>query len=110
MTLETPKTWTELAALAMILTSALAGVTWGLKLESRIDITNATMVEIVLQHKQLQSILDRGILPITEERLKSLSIRIELIQREIDEAKTDRNRAEAKIDTVLQALEVRRKP
>lgn len=81
--------WSSLQSAATLLMMAVAGLVWGLKLESRIDM-------IASQHKadmdkmdgkvgDLEQATQKGILPVTEVRLNALENQVGSIRRELDE-------------------------
>jgi hypothetical protein len=90
-----PSNWTELYSAMMVLASAVAGVAWGLKLEHKIDreIIRIDGHEKILQ--KMDEILDKGILPLTEERLKNFAIQVERVEIQMD-------KVDKKLDAILE--------
>ena len=74
------RNWSDMAAFATILLMAIAGITWGLKLESRVDQESVARTMLAAQVAGLQAKIDAGTLPLTAERLATE-------QRQIDEIK-----------------------
>jgi hypothetical protein len=57
----------------------IAGVAWGLKLEAKIEMTQKELTS-------MQLLINKGILPITEERLSSLTTRMDRREQEGERA------------------------
>lgn len=64
------RTFGDLQAALSIAIVLLAGIAWGLKLESRLE-------DVLKQTQDLQVRVSRGILPLTEERLNHLAAILE---------------------------------
>ena len=83
-----PRTWSDLYAIVCIASAMFAGVTWGLKLESRIsELDNHLryrVSEVEADSKHFEEIIGKGILPITEERLDRLQKDVSKIQNTLD--------------------------
>lgn len=79
MSVEIPRvrSWADVVALLTILGMGAAGIVWGLKLDNRTD-------TLAREEVRLQTLLDAGILPRTEERLKGLERRLDADERDID--------------------------
>lgn len=81
--------WANLASLCMISVAALGGISWGLKLESRIDKyseNQGSMRERFLADlATTQSIVARGILPVTEVKIQAIESRISKLEQEVDQ-------------------------
>lgn len=80
--------WSALQSAATILMMAVAGLIWGLKLESRIDMISsahqADTEKFAGKILALEVVTQKGILPVTEVRLQSLEGQINTLQRDID--------------------------
>ena len=65
----------DLSALIMIAVSMVAGVAWGLKLDIKQNVHD-------VQIQELKAKVDAGILPITNEKLRSLQLQIDELRHE----------------------------
>jgi hypothetical protein len=73
------KTFSDVNAALSIAVVMIGGIAWGLKLESRIDVATRETVE-------LRTVVARGILPVAEERLVSLTARLDRREQEAGQA------------------------
>lgn len=73
----TVRSWTDVFALLTLLGMAGAGVMWGLKLDNR-------TVELETRLAKIEDKLDVGILPRTDERIRSIERRLEVDERDVD--------------------------
>jgi hypothetical protein len=69
--------WTEIVALLSIIGSGIAVVVWGLKLDTRTE-------EQGRRAARVETIVDQGILPRTDERLRAIERRLDTDEKEID--------------------------
>lgn len=76
------RSWADIVALLTIFGMGAAGIVWGLKLDNRTD-------ALARDEARVQALLDAGILPRTEERLKSIERRIDADERDIDRLQRD---------------------
>ena len=72
-----PTSYSELLALIMIFITAVSGVAGFLSLTNRIEKVEST-------HLEMKQRIDKGILPITEERMTVLAQRINDLQRTLE--------------------------
>lgn len=81
--------WSALQSAATLLMMAVAGLVWGLKLENRIDLIasahTADIDKVSNKIANLESVTQKGILPVTEVRLHALENRVDAVAREVDE-------------------------
>jgi hypothetical protein len=73
------KTFSDVNAALSIAVVMLGGIAWGLKLESRIDAATKEIIDI-------RTMISRGILPVAEERLVSLTARLDRREQEAERA------------------------
>jgi hypothetical protein len=73
------KTFSDINAALSIAVVMLGGIAWGLKLESRIDSATKEIIDI-------RTMMSRGILPVAEERLISLTARLDRREQEAERA------------------------
>lgn len=73
------RTFADLQALVMIGVVLVGGIAWGLKIESRVD-------SEAKRREELSVLLARGILPVTEERIQSLTARLDRREQEAVQA------------------------
>lgn len=80
--------WSSLMSLLSICLMAVGGISWGLKLEGRIDKyqdTQASMRERFLADiATTQAIISRGMLPITEVKISAIEKRLDELQKDVD--------------------------
>jgi ACT domain-containing protein len=69
----------DLQAALSIAVVLIGGIAWGLKLEARID-------ELLRNHVNMQAQISKGILPLTEERILSLTTRLDRREQEGERA------------------------
>ena len=81
--------WSALQSAATLLMMAVAGLVWGLKLESRIDMIGSQYRSEIsqLQAKtvSLEAIISKGILPIAEVRMNTLESRVDTVTKELND-------------------------
>jgi hypothetical protein len=73
------KTFSDINAALSIAVVMLGGIAWGLKLETRIDSAVKEAVEV-------RTMVAKGILPVAEERLGSLTARLDRREQEAERA------------------------
>lgn len=80
--------WSALQSAATLLMMAVAGLVWGLKLEGRIDMIGsshkADMDKVEGKVFALETVTQKGILPVTEVRMHAVESRMDVMQRDID--------------------------
>lgn len=80
--------WSALQSAATLLMMAVSGLIWGLKLESRIDLIGSMHRSDVdkLTDKviYLESLTQRGILPVAEARLHAMEAVLNTMRQDID--------------------------
>lgn len=81
--------WANLASFSVVCVAALGGISWGLKLESRIDkysdMQNSMRERFLADIATTQSLLARGILPVTEVKIQSIENRVNKLEVDIDQ-------------------------
>lgn len=81
--------WSALQSVATLIMMAVAGLVWGLKLESRIDLVaslhHGDMEKMQNKITALESSTQKGILPVTEVRINALQAEIDGLHRNIDD-------------------------
>ena len=65
-----------------------AGLTWGLKLEARVDSVLQVLHLVELRVSEMDKTLNRGILPLTEDRIMRMAQSIVLVESSIDQMRT----------------------
>lgn len=80
--------WSALQSAATLLMMAVAGLIWGIKLENRIDMMTAELRSEVVQlsdkQEKTDAMISRGILPITEIKMRAMEDRIVEIEKNVD--------------------------
>lgn len=80
--------WSALQSAATLLMMAVAGLVWGLKLEGRIDMIGSEhksdMEKIDGKVFALESVTQKGILPVTEARLHAIDAQISDLRADLD--------------------------
>lgn len=80
--------WSALQSAATLLMMAVAGLVWGLKLEGRIDMIGsahkADMDKMEGKVIALESVTQKGILPVTEVRLHAIDAQISDLRADLD--------------------------
>lgn len=80
--------WSSLMSLLSICLMAVGGISWGLKLEARIDKyqdTQSSMRERFLADiASTQAVISRGMLPITEVKIASIEKKLDELQKDVD--------------------------
>ena len=81
--------WASLASLMVVCISAIGGISWGLKLEARIDkysdVQNSMRERFLADISTTQAIIARGVLPITEVKLASIERRLDEVEKDVDQ-------------------------
>lgn len=81
--------WSSLVSLMSICMMAVGGISWGLKLEARIDkytdLQTSLLARFLADLATTQSLVARGILPVTEAKLQAIEQRINGMERELKE-------------------------
>jgi hypothetical protein len=81
--------WSALQSAATLLMMAVAGLVWGLKLEGRIDMIGsghkADMDKMEGKVMALETVTQKGILPVTEVRLHAVESQVDGMKRELAE-------------------------
>lgn len=81
--------WSALQSAATLLMMAVAGLVWGLKLESRIDLIASMYTrdteKLGSKVQSLETTMQRGVLPVTEVRLESLEEQIDDLRKIIED-------------------------
>ena len=81
--------WASLASLIVVCVSAIGGVSWGVKLEAKIDkyyeVQMSMRERFVSDLSATQAIISRGILPITEVKIAAIEKRIDSIEKDVDQ-------------------------
>jgi hypothetical protein len=102
--------WGSLASFMSVCLMAIAGIAWGLKLETRIDKyvdVQASMRERLLADiATTQAILSRGMLPVTEAKILSIEKRLDSMEDDINTClrKNSTNRTSPRVSTSYPAL------
>ena len=80
--------WASLASLMVVCVSAIGGISWGLKLESKIekysDSQTSMRERFLADIATTQSILSRGMLPITEVKIAAIEKRLDIVEKDVD--------------------------
>lgn len=80
--------WSALQSAATLLMMAVAGLVWGLKLEGRIDMIGSShqsdMDKLEGKVISLESVTQKGILPVTEVRLHAIDAQISDLRADLD--------------------------
>jgi hypothetical protein len=80
--------WPALAALTVVAVFGFGIISWGLKLEARIykyaDVQASMRERFLADLSTTQSILARGMLPVTEVKLQAFEKRMDNLEKEID--------------------------
>lgn len=80
--------WSSLMSLLSICLMAVGGISWGLKLESRIDKysdAQSSMRERFLADiATTQAVLARGMLPVTQAKIESIENRLDKVEDAVD--------------------------
>lgn len=74
----------DLAPIAMLL---ISGLVWGMKLEARYDKLETENSYLRSEVSSLQSTINKGILPITEEKIYALTSRVITLEKDCLERK-----------------------
>lgn len=78
------RSWSDALAVLSLLAMGAAGVVWGMKLESRYDrIEDQLAIQRNVDVK-MQAVLDAGVLPRTDERLRAHDMRITELENRLD--------------------------
>lgn len=80
--------WSSLVSFMSVCLMAIGGISWGLKLESRIDKyadTQSSMRERFLADiATTQAVLSRGMLPVTQAKIESIENRLDKLEDDLD--------------------------
>ena len=80
--------WGNLMSFLSVCLMAIAGITWGLKLESRIDkyadLQSSMREQFLADIATTQAILSRGMLPVTEAKINAMENRMDKLEADID--------------------------
>lgn len=80
--------WSSLVSFMSVCVMAVGGISWGLKLESRIDKYSdmqASMRERFLADlASTQAVIARGMLPVTEAKIHSIESRMDKLEDDVD--------------------------
>lgn len=71
------RSWADIGVLVLLITFIIAGLTWGMKLESRYDKLDQAYIELARQ-------VGNGILPRAEERIRNIESQLTDIEDDID--------------------------
>lgn len=100
--------WPSLLSLLSIGMMAVGGISWGLKLESRIDKyadQQTSMRERFLADlASTQAIVARGMLPVTEVKIQAIEMRLNKIDVELDQC-IKKNKTKVDLVTRINALD-----
>lgn len=81
--------WPSLMSLMSICLMAIGGISWGLKLESRIDkyseLQSSMRERFLADLASTQAIVSRGMLPVTEVKIQAIEDRLDKIDAELDQ-------------------------
>lgn len=86
--------WSAVLSFLSVCLMGLGGITWGLKLESRID--KCVEAQAGMRDKletdilNIRSIIDRGVLPVTAVRLETLEARVKSLDEGVSDCLRDR--------------------
>lgn len=89
-----PKTWSDLVSVFTIVVTIVLGIKWFNNLESKYE-------QLFRDNAELKTQVSHGILPITEERIKSLESQI---KQNMDEARQERIKLEEKVDRLINMI------
>lgn len=79
--------WPAIQSFATLILMAIAGIAWGLKLETRLDVEEKNLSEVKTQvltnYQDVRNALAKGILPIAEVRIAWLENEIKELRGEL---------------------------
>lgn len=78
------RSWSDIHALIWVGVTIIGGIAWGLKLESRIDSLVSENRTKDVHIVEIDKTLDKGILPLTEERLQRMHADLVRLQGQCD--------------------------
>lgn len=80
--------WSSLMSLLSICLMAVGGISWGLKLESRIDkysdMQSSMRERFLADIATTQAVLARGMLPVTQAKIESIENRLDKVEDAVD--------------------------
>lgn len=68
----------------------ISGLVWGMKLEARYDRLEEKLLDAHSHISAIQTEINKGILPIAQEKITSLDTRVDQLEKDCNEAKAQR--------------------